>query len=68
MAWARKKSGPTRLVVASSAVALAPFSQNSTSPRSRGSGQAQLGQSNPVAWFSARSTRSPRPSPASRRT
>ncbi|WP_431294881.1 hypothetical protein [Pedobacter sp. P26] len=48
-----KKSAVTLFVVASSARALAPFSQYSpTGDRSSsGSGQAQLGQSKPLNWF-----------------
>src|SRR5579875_3522476 len=57
MEWAAKNSGPTRLRVASQATAFAPFSQNSACLRwsGSGSGQAQLGQSKPSAWFIVRS-------------
>ena len=48
---ARRTSGVTRCVVASWATCFAPFSQNSTSPRCSGSGQAQPGQSKPSSWF-----------------
>ena len=41
-----------RRTVASSAMALAPFSQNSKWVVSAGSGQAQPGQSNPSGWLS----------------
>ena len=48
-----KKSGVTTRLVASSATALAPFSQNSANLRPPcSSGQAQPGQSNPLRWFS----------------
>ena len=44
-----KKSGVTRLLLASSAIALAPFSQNSAKLRfSSGSGHAHPGQSKPL--------------------
>ena len=58
------------LVVASSATALAPFSQYSPSPlrSSSGSGQAQLGQSNPSFVLSLLSAFSPRAIPASPKT
>ena len=51
MLCAAKNSGVARAVVASSATALAPFSQNSAACRcpSSGSGQAQLMQSKPSA-------------------
>ena len=39
------------LLVASSAMAFAPFSQYSNGDGSDGSGHAQPGQSNPVCWF-----------------
>ena len=50
---AAKNSAPTRRRVASSATALAPFSQNSKCDRcpAAGSGQAQPGQSNPSVWL-----------------
>ena len=49
-----KNAGVARVLVASSETALAPFSQNSAACRwpTSGSGQAQLGQSNPSAWLS----------------
>jgi hypothetical protein len=49
----REEAASTRLRVASHDTALAPFSQNSAVWRcpESGSGQAQLGQSNPVTWF-----------------
>ena len=47
-----KNSGVARVLVASLAMAFAPFSQNSASLRSSsGSGQAQLGQSKPSFWL-----------------
>ena len=54
MLFVAKKSGVARAFVASSATALAPFSQNSATCRcpTSGSGQAQLMQSKPSAWFS----------------
>ena len=54
MLCAAKNSGVARSRVASSATALAPFSQNSATCRwpTSGSGQAQLMQSKPSAWFS----------------
>ena len=58
------------LAVASSATALAPFSQYSPIPlrSSSGSGQAQLGQSNPSFVFSLLSAFKPRKIPASPKT
>src|SRR5688572_30984854 len=65
----RKKSGVTRRVVASSATAFAPFSQNSKCERSpSGSGHAQPGQSKPSFWLTLRSVRAPRTTPASEAT
>src|SRR5215212_4559665 len=62
-----KNSGVTLLVVASSATAFAPFSQNSACERSpSGSGQAQPGQSKPSFWLTFRSVRVPRTRPISR--
>ena len=54
MLCAAKNSGVARALVASSATALAPFSQNSAVCRcpTSGSGQAQLMQSKPSAWLS----------------
>ncbi len=54
MLCAAKKSGVARVVVASSATAFAPFSQNSAVCRcpGSGSGQAQLMQSKPSSWLS----------------
>ncbi len=54
MLWRAKKSGVARSLVASSATALAPFSQNSAVCRfsGSGSGHAQLMQSKPSAWLS----------------
>ena len=49
--------------VASSATALAPFSQNSACERSPGSGQAQPGQSKPSVWLTLSSVRAPRRTP-----
>ena len=46
-----KKSAVTRRSVASSATALAPFSQNSRRVVSCGSGHAHPGQSNPSGWL-----------------
>src|SRR5688572_14499767 len=58
-----------RLVVASSATCLAPFSQNSKCERSRsGSGQAQPGQSTPPGWLIFNRVRTPRISPISDET
>ena len=53
MLWVAKKSGVARTLVASSATAFAPFSQNSAKCRwpTSGSGHAQLMQSKPSAWF-----------------
>jgi len=50
-------SGESRAVVASSASAFAPFSQNSMRGRcaAAGSGHAQPGQSKPFGWFIASS-------------
>src|SRR5258705_9512323 len=63
---ALKNSGVTRLVVASSATCLAPFSQNSKWERlPSGSGQAQPGQSTPPGWFICSSVRAPRINPIS---
>ena len=65
---AAKNAASASLRVASEASALAPFSQNSANERSpSGSGQAQLGQSKPPAWFISSSPRVPRNGPASRR-
>ena len=62
----RKKSGVTRRVVASSAMAFTPFSQNSATERCEsGSGQAQPGQSKPPFWLICVRTRSPRIGPIS---
>jgi hypothetical protein len=48
-----KNSGVTRRLVASSATAFAPFSQNSATLRPPcSSGHAHPGQSNPWRWFS----------------
>jgi hypothetical protein len=49
--WAANTSGVARLVVASQATALAPFSQNSNDEVCLGSGQAQPGQSKPSGWL-----------------
>ncbi len=50
--WRAKNSGVTVRRVASSATALAPFSQNSASLRPPGSsGQAHPGQSKPSRWL-----------------
>jgi hypothetical protein len=49
--WRAKNSGVVRLLVASHDTALAPFSQNSNDDPSRGSGQAQPGQSKPSGWL-----------------
>jgi hypothetical protein len=50
-----QKSEPITTGVASHVTALAPFSQNSNVLRWPGSGHAQLMQSNPSFWFSAKS-------------
>ena len=65
MLCAAKNSGSARRVVASSATALAPFSQNSAVCRcpTSGSGQAQLMQSKPSAWLSRSSVRALRTGP-----
>ena len=65
--WAAKNAASTRFLVASQATALAPFSQNSAWLRSltAGSPQAQLGQSNPSAWFTRSRVRSDRAGPIS---
>ena len=62
MLCAAKNSGVARVVVASSATALAPFSQNSAVCRcpTSGSGHAQLMQSKPTSWFSLSSVRAVR--------
>ena len=54
-----KKSGPTRFVVISHAVALAPFSQYSNTCGSAGLIQAQLTQVKPRGLFCCVSTRAP---------
>ena len=52
---AAKNAGGTRRVVASSATAFAPFSQNSAvCRRCAGSGHAHPMQSKPVTWFTFR--------------
>src|SRR3546814_14925112 len=48
---AAKRPAPTRLVLASSATAFTPFSQNSMWLRPGDSGQAQPGQSKPSGWL-----------------
>ena len=59
-----KNSGVTTRLVASSATALAPFSQNSAGRRPPGaSGQAQPGQSKPCRWFSRASVAAVRTGP-----
>ena len=60
-----KNSGVARAVVASSATALAPFSQNSAVCRwpGSGSGHAQLMQSKPSAWLSLSRARAARRGP-----
>ena len=65
MLWAAKNSGVARSRVASSATALAPFSQNSAVCRcsGSGSGQAQLMQSKPSVWFSLSNVRAERFTP-----
>ena len=65
MLCAAKNSGVARALVASSATALAPFSQNSAVCRcpTSGSGQAQLMQSKPSAWLSLSSVRADRAGP-----
>ena len=65
MLCSAKNSRVTRSVVASSATALAPFSQNSAVCRSpgAGSGQAQDMQSNPSVWLRWRSVRIVRRTP-----
>ena len=55
-----------RATVASSATALAPFSQNSNREVVGGSGQAQPGQSKPSGWLSCSSVRAPRRRPTCR--
>lgn len=60
---AAKNSGVTRRSVASSATALAPFSQNSAVCRLSPSGQAQPGQSKPSFWLTLRSVRAVRATP-----
>jgi len=67
MGCAAKNSGVIRLRIASLATALAPFSQNSAVLRSSsGSGQAQLGQSNPSFWLSVSRVLKLRETPMSR--
>jgi hypothetical protein len=53
MEYLEKKSGVNTRVVASSAIAFAPFSQYSPKVErsSSGSGQAQPGQSTPFFWL-----------------
>ena len=65
----RRTSGVDRArVVASSATAFAPFSQNSACcGRRSGSGQAQLWQSKPSTWFTRRRVRNERTGPISAR-
>src|SRR5882724_8414539 len=64
-----KNSGVTFFVVASSAIAFAPLSQNSTKDRSpSGSGQAQLEQSMPPFWLTLSITRAPRTMPIALKT
>jgi hypothetical protein len=60
-----KNCSVIRSRVASSATALAPFSQNSARCRcsGSGSGQAQLMQSNPSGWFRRSSVRPVRTGP-----
>ena len=64
---AAKNAASTRFLVASQATALAPFSQNSAWLRSEtaGSPHAQLGQSNPAAWFTRSRVRIDRTGPIS---
>jgi hypothetical protein len=54
-----KKSGVTRLDVASKATAFAPFSQKLKACASFFSGHAQPGQSKPVGWLILRSVMAP---------
>jgi hypothetical protein len=54
-----KNSGVQRLAVASQAIALPPFSQNSNEEVCLGSGQAQPGQSKPCGWFMRLSVAAP---------
>jgi hypothetical protein len=62
--WA-KKAASARNLVASSATALAPFSQNSAWWRLAGSGQAQPMQSKPSSWLMWRRVRAVRSGPIS---
>ena len=52
-----KNAGVTRLLVASAATALTPFSQNSKVDACSRSGHAQPGQSKPSGWFCLNSVR-----------
>src|SRR5260221_13619469 len=69
-AFLEKKEGVNFLTVASSATALAPFSQYSAMPdrSSSGSGQAQLGQSYPPFLLRCHKAVKPRTAPASPNT
>ena len=49
--WRANNSGVARFEVVSYVNALTPFSQNSVTEASSGSGQAQPGQSKPRGWF-----------------
>ncbi len=53
MECSAKNSGVTRRIVASSATAFAPFSQNSAMCRLSSSGHAHPGQSKPSFWLTA---------------
>jgi hypothetical protein len=64
---AANSSAVALTVVASSAIALAPFSQNSNRERCSGSGHAHPGQSKPSGWLTLRSALVPRASPCSLR-
>jgi hypothetical protein len=66
MEWAAQNSGVTVRVVFSSAMALAPFSQNSAGLRLLviDSGHAQPGQSNPPCWLTRSMDRTVRATPA----
>ena len=66
-ARAKNAAVDARAVVASSATAFAPFSQNSSMLRGRaGSGHAQPGQSKPSSWFTSASVRAVRTGPIAR--
>ena len=65
MEWGAKNASSMRALVASSATAFAPLSQNSTRCRlpGGGSGHAHPGQSKPSGWLMTRNDRNARDAP-----